>query len=154
MPAGVPTGVATGVLTGDAVGVAGAVVGEGVAVGATVATGLGRGVAGGAPAEAGCRLTAPGLAGICTPVGELLAAGTCEIAPLEVDAGVLVGTGSVVGVRVAAGDSSGTGGRGMLRVETSLGCTTDDGELAGVLWGDIAAEGLLGVAAGDGLETD
>lgn len=149
-----PAGVTTGVLTGDAVGVAGTVVGEGLAVGARVATGLGRGVAGGAPAEAGCRLTAPGLAGTCTAVGELLAAGTCEMVPLEVEVGVLVGVGSVVGVRVAAGDSSGTGGRGMLGVSTLLGCTIDDGELAGVLCGDVAAEGLLGVAVGEGLDTD
>jgi len=99
------------VLTGEGATV-GAVDGEGVATG--VAAGLRRGIAGGAPAKPGCRLIGPGVAGR----GELDGDGPREIVPVAVDAGVLPGTGRVVGVGVAAGDSSGTGGRGISGVGT------------------------------------
>ncbi len=91
----------------------GAVDGEGVATG--VAAGLSRGLAGRAPAKPGCwLLTGPGLA----EWGELDGDEPREIVPVVVDAGVLPGAGRVVGVGVAAGDSSGTGGRGISRVGT------------------------------------
>ena len=90
-----------------------AVDGEGVATG--VAAGLSRGLAGRAPAKPGCwLLTGPGLA----EWGELDGDEPREIVPVVVDAGVLPGAGRVVGVGVAAGDSSGSGGRGISRVGT------------------------------------
>jgi len=147
VPAGLPTGVAAGVLTGEGATV-GAVDGEGVASG--VAAGLRLGIAGGVPAKPGCRLIAPGVADL----GELDGDGPRKIVPVVVDAGVLPGIGEVVGVGVAAGDSSGTGGRGISGVGTWLRCTTGDCGLAGVLCEGVTEEALLGDAAGDGLETD
>ena len=88
------------------------VVGEGVASG--VAAGLRRGLAGGAPAKPGCRLAGPGVA----EWGELDGDEPREIVPVVVDTGVLPGTRGVLGLGVAAGDSSGTGGRGISGVGT------------------------------------
>jgi len=99
------------VLTGEGATV-GAVDGEGVASG--VAAGLRLGIAGGVPAKPGCRLIAPGVADL----GELDGDGPRKIVPVVVDAGVLPGIAEVVGVGVAAGDSSGTGGRGISGVGT------------------------------------
>lgn len=90
----------------------GAVDREGVATGVTA--GLRPGDAGGAPAKPGCRATGPGVA----DWGELDGDGPRKIVPVAVDAGVLPGTGRVVGVGVAAGDSSATGGRGISGVGT------------------------------------
>ncbi len=126
----------------------GAVDGEGVATG--VAAGLRRGLAGKAPTKSGCRLIGPGLA----KWGELDGDEPRENVPVVVDAGVLPGEGRVVGVGVAAGDSSGTGGRGICGVGTSLRCTTGDCGLAGVLCEGETGEELLGDATGNGLETD
>ncbi len=112
----------------------------------------------------GCRLRGPGLADLGTGDGELPAVGPLEMTPVEVDAGVLVGGGLVLtagklAAGVAAGDSSGTGGKGISGVGTSLKCATGDCRVAGEacrMLGDACgvAGDVCGVLAGERLPDD